>query len=113
MRYLHPREHSADAFDRDLESWLDVCQPGWRDAVVSKRYLPAMVATNDIARAASNGLRGRPGPSVPDADGLYVVGDWVGAEGMLADASLASAELAARYVVERRWAARPTLKATG
>ena len=37
----------------------------------------------------------RPGPRVPDAPGVFVVGDWVGGEGMLLDASLASAERAA------------------
>jgi pyruvate/2-oxoglutarate dehydrogenase complex dihydrolipoamide dehydrogenase (E3) component len=31
---------------------------------------------------------------VPDLAGIYVAGDWVGPEGMLADASLASGQAA-------------------
>jgi hypothetical protein len=54
-----------------------------------------MVVTNALVTAAGGGLAGRPGPAVPRVRGLYVVGDWVGAEGQLADASLASARRAA------------------
>ncbi len=54
-----------------------------------------MTATNAIATAATSGTRGRPAARVPDAPALWVVGDWVGQEGMLLDASLASAETAA------------------
>jgi pyruvate/2-oxoglutarate dehydrogenase complex dihydrolipoamide dehydrogenase (E3) component len=34
--------------------------------------------------------------------GLYVVGDWVGAEGLLVDASLASARRAAELIAAAR-----------
>jgi hypothetical protein len=45
--------------------------------------------------ARGGGLAGRPGPAVQGAAGLYVAGDWVGADGMLVDASFASARRAA------------------
>jgi hypothetical protein len=38
-------------------------------------------------------------------DDLYVVGDWVGPDGLLADASLASAKQTAELILQR--AARP------
>ncbi|HEY7181957.1 MAG TPA: NAD(P)/FAD-dependent oxidoreductase, partial [Blastocatellia bacterium] len=38
---------------------------------------------------------------VPGVEGLYVAGDWVGPEGMLADASMASAKLAAETIAKR------------
>ncbi len=96
MKYLPPGQ-TPDA-DRDLaelESLLDRVQPGWRDAVVERRWLPSMIASNALVTAAAGGTSGRPGPRVPDAPGVWVVGDWVGGEGMLLDASLASAERAA------------------
>jgi phytoene dehydrogenase-like protein len=99
MKYLAPDDSgSAEDHARELESWLDVCQPGWRRAIVTKRYLPHVVATNDMVRARTNGVR--PGPTVPGTPGLLVVGDWVGAEGMLADASFASAETAVRALCD-------------
>jgi phytoene dehydrogenase-like protein len=100
MKYLPAGHHTHGASDEsELEAWLDRLQPGWRDRVVAKRFLPSVVATNDIARADVDGTRGRPGPGVPGAPGLFVVGDWVGSEGMLVDASLASATESAAAVL--------------
>jgi hypothetical protein len=57
-----------------------------------------MVVSNGLVTAVRGGTPGRPGPAVPDASRLYVVGDWVGPKGMLVDASLASARLAAAMI---------------
>jgi len=99
MKYLPPGDAPDTARDQaELEAWLDLLQPGWRDVLVERRWLPAMVASNALVTAADGGVAGRPAARVPDAPGVFVVGDWVGAEGMLLDASLASAERAAREV---------------
>ncbi len=96
MKYLDPGESSDPEQDRaELESLLDRLQPGWRELQVERSWLPSMTASNAIATAATSGTRGRPDARVPDAPALWVVGDWVGHEGMLLDASLASAETAA------------------
>jgi len=95
-KYLAPGG-AADARgdERELEELVDLLQPGWRDAIVERRFLPKMVVYHRLPRADENGLAGRPSPSLPDAPGVFVCGDWVGAEGMLADAALASAREAA------------------
>jgi phytoene dehydrogenase-like protein len=89
------------AVEREFEETFDMMQPGWRDAVVAKQFLPAITVSNALATAAQGGLTGRPLPAVPGVEGLYVVGDWVGPEGMLADASMASAKLAAETIAGR------------
>lgn len=102
MKYLPAGQPTDPAADRlELEAWLDLLQPGWRERLVTQRFLPAMVASNAIVTAAGGGRSGRPGPRVPDAPGVYAVGDWVADEGMLLDASLASAERAAREIAEQ------------
>jgi hypothetical protein len=63
--------------------------------IVDERYLHRMTTVSAIATAASGGLAGRPPVVVPGRDGLFVVGDWVGSTGHLADAVLASARTAA------------------
>ncbi len=96
-KYLPAGEPSnAKADERELENLLDLMQPGWRDSVVERRFLPDMTVTHAVVEARRAGRR--PGPAVTGAHGLYVVGDWVGARGMLADASLASAEEAAELI---------------
>ena len=58
-----------------------------------------MTAVTAIATDAGGGLAGRPPVEVPGRPGVFVVGDWVGPWGHLADAVLASAADAARAAV--------------
>jgi phytoene dehydrogenase-like protein len=83
------------ADEGEMEGVLDLLQPGWRAAVVCRRTLPRMIAAEALVTARGGGTAGRPGPAVPGVRNLYVVGDWVGPEGMLVDAALASARRAA------------------
>ncbi|HEY9231826.1 MAG TPA: FAD-dependent oxidoreductase, partial [Blastocatellia bacterium] len=102
-KYLPPDEDASPAqVERELENLLDLVQPGWRAAVAHRRFLPEMTVMNALALATQGGAEGRPGPQVDDAPGLYVVGDWVGNEGMLVDASLASARRAAELIAVER-----------
>lgn len=97
LRYLgDDRPHPAQA-ERELEDVLDRLQPGWRDQVQARRFVPELVVAHDSPRAG--GLAARAPVVVPDVPGLLLAGDWVGHEGLLADASLASARQAARAAV--------------
>jgi len=87
-----PREDQPE-----LEELLDLMQPGWREVLVKKRPLPSMVVSNAIVGAATGGLAGRPDTKI--ADNLYIVGDWVGKEGLLSNASVASAKHAAHLIL--------------
>jgi phytoene dehydrogenase-like protein len=87
-----PREDQPE-----LEEFLDLLQPGWRQVLVKKRPLPNMVVSNALVAAAAGGLAGR--PDVKIADNLYIVGDWVGKEGLLSNASVASAKHAAQLIL--------------
>ena len=81
----------------ELEEFLDLLQPGWREVLVKKRPLPNMIVSNALVTAADGGLGGRPDPRI--ADNLYIVGDWVGKEGLLSNASVASAKRAAQLIL--------------
>jgi Flavin containing amine oxidoreductase len=79
------------------------------EQIVEERYLRRMTVVTAIPTAATGGLDGRPGVAVPDRPGVFVIGDWVGRQGHLADAVLASAEEAALAAVahlDRRAAVR-------
>lgn len=90
---LRPADPAADR--RELEEFLDLAQPGWRADKVVERYLPEMTVANALITTA-----GRPDYTVPGLRGVYLAGDWVGSEGMLVDAALASARQAARLILE-------------
>jgi hypothetical protein len=72
-------------------------QPGWRQVLVKKRPLPSMVVSNALVTAATGGLAGRPDARI--ADNLYIVGDWVGKEGIVSNASVASAKRASQQIL--------------
>lgn len=76
-----------------LEEMAESVQPGWRRRTTLERFLPRMVPVSAIATASGGGLPGRPG--VDRGEGLYLAGDWVGGEGWLVDAALASGAAAA------------------
>lgn len=88
------RTPTAAADEQELETLLDDLQPGWRNLVAHRRYLPAMTVANALMRPS------QPRPSAKTVvKGLYLAGDWVGDEGILSDASLASARAAAHAVL--------------
>jgi phytoene dehydrogenase-like protein len=98
-KYLPPDHNdSNEAVERELEGLLDLVQPGWRHALVYRRFLPDMIVMNAMTVARTGGVEGRPSPEVKDVPGLYVVGDWVGKEGLLVDAGLASAREASELI---------------
>jgi phytoene dehydrogenase-like protein len=93
MRY-GPEVEASD--EEELEALLDRHQPSWRDHLEWRRFLPRITVTHALVEAGKR----RPGPKAPDVRGLYVAGDWIGDEGMLADTALASAKLAAEMIEE-------------
>ncbi len=117
FKQLDPRHRGDPREDeRDLEDLLDAAQPGWRDVLISRQYLPRIEAAGALPIATEGGYSGRPGPRRPGIANLYLAGDWVGPEGFLVDASTASARRAARLLMDdgplsqRRTDADPVLR---
>jgi phytoene dehydrogenase-like protein len=107
FKQLDPRKPGDPHEDeRDLEGMLDAVQPGWRDVLVDRQYLPRIAAVGALPTAESGGFAGRPGSTVPGLENLYLTGDWIGPEGFLIDASVASARSAARLALENSPPAR-------
>jgi phytoene dehydrogenase-like protein len=78
-----------------LEWLLDRAQPGWHEHLIDWRHGQRLVVTHGRPLPGC-GLGGRPPVAVPDLARVYVAGDWVGPEGMLADAAFASGRAAGR-----------------
>jgi phytoene dehydrogenase-like protein len=95
MKYLDPDSpEDPGAALADLERVADRVQPGWRDRVETRRFLPSLVASNALVAAGSR----RPAVDASEPPGAYLAGDWIGDEGMLADAAVASARAAATLI---------------
>lgn len=101
MRYLGAAQPDPTAHREELERLLDLIQPGWRDAVVAARFSPSLTVTDELPLAECGGLPGRRPVAVDGLSAVARVGDGVAAVGMLADAALGSAAVAAGLLIGR------------
>jgi phytoene dehydrogenase-like protein len=93
---LHVAQYGEGGREDELEAIVDEMQPGWRDLVVHRRFLPAMTVSNALAQPDGNAPRAR---AVTPIKGLYIAGDWVDEGGILSDAAFASARVAAKAII--------------
>ena len=54
-KYLGGAGSDPRADERELEALLDLIQPGWRDAVSKRRFLPDMLVANARPRRRAAG----------------------------------------------------------
>ncbi len=66
-----------------------------QESIATSRYLHRMTVVGALPSAATGGLAGRPSIHASGCNDVFIVGDWVGPEGQLADAAFASAEAVA------------------
>src|SRR6185312_6766525 len=93
-RFLAPDEAPESAHFGELERLADRVRPGWRERVAQRQRLVGITVAHDFPRWRRSGRRAP--IVVADTPGLFLSGDWVGDEGLLSDASAASARVAAR-----------------
>ncbi len=78
---------------RELEAFATLVMPGWQEHTVDTRFLPNLTVSHALWT-----LAGRPAVDALGIPGVAIAGDWVGDEGMLADAAVASGICAAESV---------------
>jgi phytoene dehydrogenase-like protein len=78
---------------RDLVAYLRHSGVDEAD-VLFERFLARMVVMGARPRPSGGGLRGRPSIDATGLAGVFLAGDWVGPDGLLADAALASGQAA-------------------
>lgn len=111
FKQLDPRTPTDPKDDeRELEHLLDITQPGWRDVLVKRQFLPRIEAVGALPTAKTGGFSGRPDVKVPTLSNLYLAGDWVGSTGFLCDASFSSARQAARAILQQSHTKLNTLR---
>ncbi len=93
MKYLPIGAETT--LDEDCADLEEVARLAGATAIVDWRVLRRMTVAHGIPLASAGGLAGRPAVAVAERPGVFLAGDWVGPEGLLADAALASADRAA------------------
>ncbi|GCE28887.1 dehydrogenase [Dictyobacter alpinus] len=94
----HPSDPRED--ERELEGLLNRVQPGWRELLVRRVFLPRMDGVSMLPTTNIGGYAGRPKVQATGIERLLLAGDWIG-EGFLADASMNSARQAAQLLLQQ------------
>lgn len=94
---VHLMRYGARSADVDRAALWDLARSaGVRDDdVIEQRFMARMVTSHAVP-VPGRGLAGRPGVGSTGVPKVYVAGDWVGPDGLLADAALASGAEAGR-----------------
>jgi phytoene dehydrogenase-like protein len=95
VEVLRYDSRNADTDRPDLEAALRRGGVADEDIVV-RRFLAHMVVTATAPRPWLGGIGGRPAVDATGVPNVFIAGDWVGPQGVLADASLVSGQEAAR-----------------
>lgn len=95
-KYLDNAEQDAAQVREELEDFMTLLMPEWRRYAKVARFLPNLTVAPMVPAP-----EGRPDVDVVGRENVTVAGDWVGPEGMLADAAVASALRAARVIQQR------------
>jgi len=96
--YLAPDHKAAVDEEAQLEALVSKLQPLWQSTVVHRIFRPQALVSYWLPQAHNGGLQGRPEERA--SEGMFIAGDWVGAEGILSDAAVASGQRAARAAVK-------------
>jgi phytoene dehydrogenase-like protein len=93
MAYEPDPSLDPDGTDALLDSIAEEFQPGWASHVEEQRRGRRLPVASDRPHVG-RGLAGRPPVAVPEVGGVFVAGDWVGPDELLAGAALASGKAA-------------------
>jgi len=94
-KYLKPEQDKPSHDDEEeLKAYFELVQPGWQPSNRVTRFLPFMTVSHWLVSAATGGYEGRPAVQPNKDQKMFLAGDWVGNEGILLDAAMASGKQA-------------------
>ncbi|MBM7602837.1 phytoene dehydrogenase-like protein [Metabacillus crassostreae] len=97
FKYHHPDEHIDGASVKtELEQFLDKLQPGWKQYVITKRFLPNITVNQRLPQIGDERWLNRLKTKIP---GLYLAGDWASPNSILADGAVSSGKDAAEDLI--------------
>lgn len=97
FKYHHPDEHiNGTIIKKELEQFLDKLQPGWQQFVISKRFIPNITVNQRLPQIGDERILRDYKTGIP---GLYIAGDWVSPDSILADGAMSSGKQAAEEII--------------
>ncbi len=96
-KYLGDSEPDPTPVRKELEEFATLVFPEWQSTARVVNFMPHLTVTPMMAS-----IEGRPAVDLLRLDSVALAGDWIGEEGMLADAAVASALKAAGQIQRQK-----------
>ena len=85
-------------FEVELEQFLEQMQPGWRNYLITSRFIPNIIVNQRLPQIGDESKLQR---SETDIPGLYIAGDWASPHYILAEGAIRSGMQAAEEITRR------------
>lgn len=84
---------------RELETFLETVQPGWREYEITSRCLPHITVNHRLPHVGDENILKQSETGIP---GLFVAGDWASPDWLLSEAAISSGKRAAEEIMKRK-----------
>lgn len=99
FKYYHPDDDIDSIKVRnELEHFLETLQPGWKDYVMTSRFLPNIIVNQRLPLVGHEQHFQR---SETDIPGLYIAGDWASPDYILSEGAAFSGKQAAEEIIQK------------
>ncbi|WP_058309128.1 FAD-dependent oxidoreductase [Gracilibacillus massiliensis] len=97
FKYHHPDEQIDSTHDNILlEQFLDKLQPGWKQYLITKRFLPHITVNQRLPQLGDKQKLSALKSSLPR---IYLAGDWASSDSILAEGAVSSGKQAAEELI--------------
>jgi phytoene dehydrogenase-like protein len=103
LKYHHPEEKVNGKKEKaNLEKFLNMIQPGWREYEVASRCLPQITVNYRLPQVGDEKELCHSETNIP---GLFIAGDWASPNSILSEGAVESGKQAANEIIrkETRW----------
>lgn len=99
FKYHQPNEHiDPQTINAELTNTLSKLQPGWKNALIAKRFIPNLVVNQRLPQVGDEKvIRELRNPM----HHFYLAGDWLSTSYMLAEAAVESGKKAALQIIDK------------
>lgn len=99
FRYYHPDEQiDGITVKNELEQFLEKMQPGWKNYVITSRFIPQINVNQRLPRIGDEQRLNRFKTEFP---GLYIAGDWASLDSILSEGAVSSGKQAAEEIIKK------------
>lgn len=97
FKYHSPATHiDGKRVKNELEQFLERLQPGWKQYVITQRFLPNITVNQRLPKIGDEQKLQHAKKEIP---GLYIAGDWASPDSILAEGAITSAQQAANEII--------------